>query len=96
MEKITTETLDLIKTKANSLVQMGQVSIQADHVVLLRATGEEVNSFLAIIITIRDSNHEMVPFPLAFEPTKSKTFDAFRKDLRRILKVSILLWIFEI
>ena len=87
MEKISAETSELIKSKAELLSTNGQASLQADHVVLLKATGEEINSFLAIIITLRNSDHEMVPFPLVFEPSKSKTFSAFRNDLRRVLKV---------
>ena len=91
METLTKNTIEMLKSKGSALAKAGKIALQADHVSLNRATGEEGNSFLAIIITIRNSNFEMVPFPLCFEPAKAKTFSAFRNDLRRILKVNFVL-----
>ena len=90
MRDATAETLELIKSKGSFLAKEGKIALQSDHVTLTKATGEKVNSFLAIIVTIRNSKEEMVPFPLCFEPTTAKTFSAFRNDLRRHLQVSYL------
>lgn len=87
MEAITKETLDFLKSNVPNLVKSGQIAMQADHVTITKATGEKTNSFLAIIVTVRNSSFEMVPFPICFEPSFSKTFDDFRRDLKRILKV---------
>ena len=87
MESVTEEILDEIKFKGSSLAKSGKIALMADHVTLTKATGEKVNSFLAIIITIRNDAFEMVPYPLCFEASEAKTFSQFRLDLKRILKV---------
>ena len=89
MNDLADETLNLIKSKGSQLAKKGIISLQADHVVLTKATGEITNSFLAIIITVRNENQEMIPFPLCFEPAQLKTFSQFRRDLRRNLKVKL-------
>ena len=89
MESMTKEILETLKSKGSSLAKAGKLALQGDHVTICKSTGEKVNSFLAIIITIRNENFEMVPFPICFEPSEIKTFSAFRNDLRRVLKVKI-------
>ena len=89
MDELTDEALALIKSKGSALAKEGRIAFQSDHVTLTKATGEITNSFLAIIITVRNSNQEMIPFPICFEPAKLKTFSSFRRDLKRNLKVSV-------
>lgn len=89
MESMTNEILETLKFKGSSLAKAGKLALQGDHVTICKSTGEKVNSFLAIIITIRNENFEMVPFPICFEASELKTFNAFRRDLRRVLKVKV-------
>ena len=80
---------DLIREKGDYLAQNGVLSLQADHFSSRKSSSEPGRDFLGIILNCRDSNHKMRKIPLCFEPAVNKTFSQFRKDLKRVLTVSI-------
>ena len=80
-----------IQEKGTVLAENGYLSIQADHFSSRKSSSESGRDFLGIILNCRNKKHEMRQIPICFEPAINHSFAQFRKDLKRVLTVSLFI-----